>query len=82
MALSPLGMLLVIATILLPFNIVVAKEFVVGDDHGWTIGFDYAAWAADKTFQVGDLLGKFNSSNYFIVCSLLLISFKNLNVKF
>ncbi|KAG4995335.1 hypothetical protein JHK82_032063 [Glycine max] len=56
MALSPLGMLLVIATILLPFNIVVAKEFVVGDDHGWTIGFDYAAWAADKTFQSKVLL--------------------------
>jgi len=81
MALSPLSMLVVIATIFLP-SVAVAKEFVVGDGHGWTIGFDYAAWAADKTFQVGDVLGKFNSSNYFIVCSLLLISFKNLNVKF
>ncbi|XP_029126143.1 mavicyanin-like [Cajanus cajan] len=55
MAPSPLIMLVVIATIFLP-SIAMAKEFVVGDDHGWTIGFNYAAWAADKTFQVGDTL--------------------------
>ncbi|XP_028766882.1 mavicyanin-like [Neltuma alba] len=33
-----------------------AKEFVVGDDHGWTIQFDYQAWASDKVFHVGDKL--------------------------
>ncbi|KAL2333290.1 hypothetical protein Fmac_014503 [Flemingia macrophylla] len=56
MALSPFVItLVVIATIFLP-SIAMAKEIVVGGDHGWTIGFDYAAWAADKTFQVGDTL--------------------------
>ncbi|XP_054800431.1 blue copper protein 1a-like [Prosopis cineraria] len=33
-----------------------AKEFTVGDDHGWTIHFDYQAWASDKVFHVGDKL--------------------------
>ncbi|KAL2333291.1 hypothetical protein Fmac_014504 [Flemingia macrophylla] len=55
MAPSPLIALVAIATIFLPFT-AMAKEFVVGDDHGWTQGFDYSAWAADKTFQVGDTL--------------------------
>ncbi|WVZ08187.1 hypothetical protein V8G54_021533 [Vigna mungo] len=55
MALSPLTILVVIATIFLP-SIAVAKDIVVGDDHGWTVGFDYSAWAADKTFFVGDVL--------------------------
>ncbi|KAF9612710.1 hypothetical protein IFM89_003252, partial [Coptis chinensis] len=34
-----------------------AKEFVVGDEKGWTIGFDYQAGPAGKNFQVGDTLG-------------------------
>jgi len=66
MALSSLSILVLIATIFLP-SIAVAKEIVVGDDHGWTLGFDYSSWAADKTFRVGDVLGMFNSSNYFIL---------------
>ncbi|KAH7571682.1 hypothetical protein ACOSQ2_014638 [Xanthoceras sorbifolium] len=33
-----------------------AKEFIVGDDSGWSLGFDYQAWAVDKNFQVGDKL--------------------------
>lgn len=27
-----------------------AKVFVVGDEHGWTINFDYKLWAAIKIF--------------------------------
>ncbi|KAK4851479.1 hypothetical protein QYF36_015550 [Acer negundo] len=34
-----------------------AKEFVVGDRKGWTINFDYQAWAEGKDFRVGDKLG-------------------------
>lgn len=34
-----------------------AVEFVVGDEKGWTIKFDYQAWAQDKVFYVGDKLG-------------------------
>jgi hypothetical protein len=29
----------------------------VGDGYGWTLGFDYAAWAKTKQFTVGDTLG-------------------------
>ncbi|KAK3198130.1 hypothetical protein Dsin_021545 [Dipteronia sinensis] len=28
-----------------------ATEFVVGDDSGWTLGFDYQDWAEGKNFQ-------------------------------
>ncbi|KAJ8763147.1 hypothetical protein K2173_025532 [Erythroxylum novogranatense] len=33
-----------------------AKEFVVGDETGWTINFDYKTWATGKDFRVGDKL--------------------------
>ncbi|RVW11817.1 Stellacyanin [Vitis vinifera] len=33
-----------------------ATEFTVGDDQGWTINFDYEAWAKEKVFWVGDKL--------------------------
>ncbi|KAL5770278.1 hypothetical protein ACOSP7_014432 [Xanthoceras sorbifolium] len=33
-----------------------AKKFVVGDEKGWTINFDYQAWADGKDFRVGDIL--------------------------
>jgi len=34
-----------------------ATDHVVGDSQGWTLGFDYAAWAESKQFTVGDTLG-------------------------
>ncbi|KAJ9556086.1 hypothetical protein OSB04_010700 [Centaurea solstitialis] len=33
-----------------------AKVFIVGDDKGWTLNFDYQAWAYGKQFVVGDKL--------------------------
>ncbi|GLJ42168.1 hypothetical protein SUGI_0873160 [Cryptomeria japonica] len=33
-----------------------ANVFTVGDDMGWTTGFDYQAWAEDKQFHVKDVL--------------------------
>ncbi|KAL8095075.1 blue copper protein 1b-like [Apium graveolens] len=33
-----------------------STEFWVGDSSGWTIKYDYQAWAADKVFRVGDTL--------------------------
>lgn len=45
-----------VALVLLP-TIAMAAEYVVGDDKGWTINFDYQSWAKDKTFYVGDTLG-------------------------
>jgi len=35
-----------------------ATVHTVGDKSGWTIGSDYSTWASDKTFSVGDSLGK------------------------
>lgn len=44
-----------------------AKDFIVGDQSGWTVGFDYQAWAAGKEFHIGDKLGKsLRSLNRFI----------------
>ena len=34
-----------------------ATEFSIGDDQGWTINFNYEAWAKEKVFHVGDKLG-------------------------
>jgi hypothetical protein len=48
--------ILAIVTILVPS--ILATDFVVGDDKGWTINFDYQAWAQGKEFHVGDTLGK------------------------
>ncbi|XP_059461846.1 blue copper protein 1a-like [Corylus avellana] len=35
---------------------ILATEFVVSDDKGWTINFDYQVWAKGKVFHVGDTL--------------------------
>jgi hypothetical protein len=46
----------VIAVVFLP-ALASATDHVVGDGRGWTLGFDYAAWAESKEFTVGDTLG-------------------------
>ncbi|XXG65353.1 hypothetical protein AAC387_Pa05g3073 [Persea americana] len=33
-----------------------STDYIVGDQEGWTIGFDYSEWAKDKQFHVGDTL--------------------------
>ncbi|XP_027351134.1 mavicyanin-like [Abrus precatorius] len=43
-------------------SVALATDFVVGDDQGWTIDIDYAQWAKDKVFHVGDNL-VFNYDN-------------------
>lgn len=35
------------------------KDYTVGDSSGWTLTGDYKTWASDKSFNVGDNLGKF-----------------------
>lgn len=52
---------LAIISVVLP-TVAFATEFKVGDASGWTVGFDYAAWAEDKEFYVGDKLGKTSPS--------------------
>ncbi|KAI3523088.1 hypothetical protein L1887_01144 [Cichorium endivia] len=47
--------LAILNVVLLPTT-TIATQYVVGDDRGWTIDFDYQAWASKKTFKVGDTL--------------------------
>lgn len=49
-----------IVLIVLP-TVAMATEYIVGDQAGWTVNFDYQAWAKDKVFRVGDKLGTFSS---------------------
>ncbi|KAG2405380.1 hypothetical protein LR48_Vigan03g194900 [Vigna angularis] len=37
-------------------SVALATDFVVGDDKGWTLDFNYTVWAQDKVFRVGDNL--------------------------
>ncbi|KAL4591904.1 hypothetical protein LXL04_004879 [Taraxacum kok-saghyz] len=33
-----------------------ATEYVVGDENGWTVNYDYTTWTKNKVFYVGDKL--------------------------
>ncbi|KAL4566009.1 hypothetical protein LXL04_030118 [Taraxacum kok-saghyz] len=44
------------ATLVVLATSISAKEYIVGDESGWTLDFDYQAWATDKVFIVGDTL--------------------------
>lgn len=46
-----------IATVVFLPALASATEHVVGDAHGWTLGFDYDTWSQTKQFTVGDTLG-------------------------
>jgi len=46
-----------LAVAFLPAPLAAATEHWVGDDKGWTLGFNYSAWAQTKQFKVGDTLG-------------------------
>ncbi|XWS58546.1 hypothetical protein CRYUN_Cryun08bG0043200 [Craigia yunnanensis] len=48
-------LMLTIVAIFLP-AMAMATDFIVGDDSGWTINFNYEAWSKDKVFRVGDKL--------------------------
>lgn len=37
-------------------SMVLAKQYVVGDDEGWDGNVDLQAWADCKTFKLGDVL--------------------------
>ncbi|GJZ96406.1 blue copper protein-like protein, partial [Tanacetum coccineum] len=48
------GMMVMLSCVTLSF----AKVYTVGDSAGWALAVDYNTWASDKTFRVGDKLGK------------------------
>lgn len=45
---------------------VMGTDFMVGDDKGWTLNFDYQAWAEGRQFYVGDKLGTNHTPPVFI----------------
>jgi hypothetical protein len=55
MASSQLFFIIAIIAVVAPS--ILATDFIVGDDKGWTINVDYQAWALGKLFYVGDNLG-------------------------
>ncbi|KAL4200357.1 hypothetical protein AMTRI_Chr03g149280 [Amborella trichopoda] len=40
--------------------IVLATNYIVGDEMGWTVGVSYEDWAEGKTFFVGDTIRQHN----------------------
>lgn len=56
MAYIKLFIVFTILAISIPY--IYGVEHIVGDESGWTINFDYQAWAQGKVFHVGDKLGK------------------------
>ncbi|PRQ57702.1 putative cupredoxin [Rosa chinensis] len=44
-------------------SMVLATEYVVGDDLGWDGTANYQAWADDHAFHVGDVLSVYDSGN-------------------
>ncbi|QCD97370.1 basic blue protein-like [Vigna unguiculata] len=49
-------------------SVAMATDYVVGDDKGWTLDFNYTVWAQDKVFRVGDnLLFNYDSSKHDVV---------------
>ncbi|XP_061343299.1 blue copper protein 1a-like [Gastrolobium bilobum] len=61
MAFTRIALLLAISMILFS-SVAMATDYVVGDQNGWTIDFNYTQWARDKVFRVGDNL-VFNYDN-------------------
>lgn len=55
-----------IATLVILATSISATEYMVGDENGWTLDFDYQTWAKDKVFIVGDKLGKLYSHNHIL----------------
>lgn len=56
---SGVAMIVVLTTILFVPSNAMGRFYIVGDGNGWRSGVDYQAWAANKFFTVGDVLGTY-----------------------
>ena len=45
-----------------------ATEYNVGDSSGWNLGVDYATWASQYSFKLGDTLSKLTNSQLHLNC--------------
>jgi len=45
-----------------------ATDHIVGDEFGWTPGFNYTTWAQGKEFRVRDTLGIVYLLSHFVSC--------------
>lgn len=52
------SMSIILLAIVLP-TVAMAAEYTVGDKSGWTVNYNYADWAKDKVFYVGDKLSMY-----------------------
>lgn len=48
-----------LVTLALIVSPALATDYLVGDDQGWGLNFDYQSWVTDKQFHVGDKLSTF-----------------------
>ncbi|KAJ4712902.1 putative Blue copper protein [Melia azedarach] len=53
---ASLKLFIVLVIVAITFPSILATDHIVGDETGWTINFDYKAWAQGKVFRVGDRL--------------------------
>lgn len=44
-----------------------ATFYTVGDSLGWQIGVEYSKWTSEKTFVVGDSLGKWELESFLYI---------------
>ncbi|RDX91672.1 Uclacyanin 1, partial [Mucuna pruriens] len=66
---SAAGLAFFAISVVLLSSLAMATDYVVGgDDHGWTLGYNYTAWAQDKVFHVGDnLVFNYDNSKHNVV---------------
>ncbi|KAL4186188.1 hypothetical protein AMTRI_Chr09g12960 [Amborella trichopoda] len=61
-------LILCVFSVLSATTSVSATTHIVGDDHGWTLGYNYQKWSMDHRFHVGDeLVFKYNASHHSVV---------------
>ncbi|GJS56651.1 basic blue protein-like protein [Tanacetum coccineum] len=53
---SSYSTIVLVATLFVLAASISATEYIVGDQSGWTLDYDYQTWAKDKVFYVGDTL--------------------------
>lgn len=64
MALRAFLIMMIVAIVLAP---ALATDYMVGDDAGWKLDYNYTEWAKGKDFHVGDTISKFFFFSFFFL---------------